>query len=117
MSNDYVTMQEYARIHDLPFEAVKSRVRYNLIPHIKVGRTNMIDRNTPWVECPKSGRPPKDKAESSRKSKFKVNITRAYYISIEDGTGKEVASDFTFLSKADAEKIGARMKSEVEGKL
>ncbi len=83
----------------------------------------MIERSTPIPAKRKPGVKSveeKEIAEFNRmfKSKqFKVKITRAYYISIEDGTGKEVASDFTFLTKADAEAIGKRMKSEVEGRL
>ena len=46
-----------------------------------------------------------------------VEITRAYYIAVCDKSGKELVSDFTFLSKAEAEAIGKRMKSEVEGRL
>ena len=44
-----------------------------------------------------------------------VEITRAYYIAVCDKSGKELVSDFTFLAKAEAEKIGERMKKEVEG--
>lgn len=48
--------------------------------------------------------------------KYHVEITRAYHIAVVDKSGKEVTSDFTFLSKAEAQKIGERMKKEVEGK-
>ena len=46
-----------------------------------------------------------------------VEITRAYYIAVCDNSGKELVSDFTFLSKAEAEVIGKRMKKEVEDRL
>lgn len=46
-----------------------------------------------------------------------VEITRAYHIAVCDNSGKELVSDFTFLSKAEAVKIGERMKKEVEDKL
>lgn len=116
MAKDYITTREYADMHGLPIETVRTRVKQNKIPFIKVGDSIMIDRNTPW-DSRKVGRPRKD-AEQSRvdSRKLRVRITRAYYIAVEDSTGKEVASDFTFLTKAEAEKIGARMKSEVEGK-
>ena len=116
---DYITTKEYAALHGISYEAVKTRVRYNLIPHIKVGRSVMIDKNTPWNEIKKSGRPPKgsESKVESRKPKVKIQITRAYYVAVCDKSGKEVTSDFTFLSKAEAEKLGAKMKKEVEGKL
>ena len=50
-------------------------------------------------------------------SKLKIKITRAYYVAVEDASGKELVSDFTFLTKDEAKKIGERMKQEVEGKL
>ena len=50
-------------------------------------------------------------------SELKVKIVRAYYIAVEDSSGKELISDFTFLSKADAERIGAKLKAEVEGRV
>lgn len=115
---DYITTKEYAALNGISYEAVKTRVRYNLIPHIKVGRSVMIDKNTPWNEIKKSGRPPKgakSKVES-RKSKVKIQITRAYYVAVVDNSGKEITSDFTFLSKAEAEKLGAKMKREVEAR-
>ena len=111
---DYVNAKEYAAIHNLPYEAVKTRVRYNLIPFIRVGRSTMIDKNEPWVEM-KRGKQKGAKVDS-RKPKYKVEITRAYYVAVVDSKGKEIVSDFTFLSKAEAEKLGAKMKKEVEGK-
>lgn len=115
---DYITTKEYAELNGISYEAVKTRIRYNLIPYIKVGRSNMINKNTPWVEIKKSGRPPKNAKSKveSRKSKLKIRITRAYYISVEDSSGKEITSDFTFLSKAEAEKLGAKMKREIEAR-
>lgn len=115
---DYITTKEYAELHGVPYEAVKTRVRYNLIPHIKVGRSNMIDKNTPWVEIKKSGRPSKNSKSrvESRKPKFKVEITRAYLVSVVDRTGKEITSDFTFCTKEDAKQLGEKLKREVEGR-
>lgn len=115
---DYITPKEYAELNGISYEAVKTRVRYNLIPHIKVGRSVMIDKNTPWNEIKKSGRPPKNAKSKveSRKSKVKIQITRAYYVAVVDNSGKEVVSDFTFLSKSEAEALGRKLKAEVEGR-
>lgn len=116
MAKDYITTREYADMHGLSIETVRGRVKRNQIQFIKVGDSIMIDRNTPW-DSRQVGRPRKDAQQSKVGSrKLKVRITRAYYIAVEDSTGKEITSDFTFLTKAEAEKIGARMKSEVEGK-
>ena len=117
---DYITTREYADLHNLPLETVRGRVKRNQIPYIKVGDSIMIDRNTVWEERKKTGRIPnaaKQAAEKSRKSKLKVKIVKAYYVAVEDSSGKEIASDFTFLTKDEAKKIGERMKKEVEGKL
>lgn len=120
---DYVSMKEYAEIHGVNIETLKARVKRKQIPHIRVGKSVMIDKNTPWQERKKTGRRKKleqalIEAEKIAKSKvLTVKITRAYYISVEDASGKELMSDFTFLDKAEAEKIGARMKKKVEDKL
>ena len=115
MAKDYITTREYADMHELPIETVRTRVKQNKIPFIKVGDSIMIDRNTPW-ETRRAGRPRKEAQQSKVESrKLKVRITRAYYIAVEDSSGKEITSDFTFLTKAEAEAIGKRMKSEVEG--
>ena len=45
-----------------------------------------------------------------------MKITRAYLVSIVDGTGKEVVSDFTFGTKQEAEKLGEKLKREVAGR-
>jgi len=116
---DYITTREYADLHNLPLETVRGRVKRNQIPYIKVGDSIMIDRNTVWEERKKTGRIPnavKQAAEKSRKSKLKVTIQKAYYVAVEDSTGKEIKSDFTFLSKDEAQKIGEKMKQEIEVK-
>ena len=118
---DFITMREYSMLNNIPIETLKARVKRNQIQYIRVGKSVMIDKNTPWEVRKKTGRIPnavKQKSKvASRKPKYKVTVMRAYYVSVEDASGKEVASDFTFLSKADAEKIGVKMKKEVEGKL
>lgn len=118
MNNDYITTRQYANLHGLSIETVRNRVKKNQIAHIKVGNSIMIDRNTPW-EYRQEGRPRKNPQQSEvgkRKKEYDIKITRAYYVSIEDNTGKEVMSDFTFLPMDEAVKLGERMKSEVEAK-
>lgn len=118
---DYITTRQYADMHGIPLETVRTWTKAKKIPFIKVGDSIMIDRSTPTPKKRKPGRKSKDELKEIEEIEeicsktYKVKITRAYYISIEDGRGKEVASDFTFLTKADAEKIGAKMKKEVEG--
>ena len=117
---DYITTRQYADLHGLPIETVRTRVKQKQIPFIKVGNSIMIDRSTPW-EYRKEGRPSKDSiqqqsAAASRKSKLKVKITRAYYVAVEDASGKELVSDFTFLTRDEAKKIGEKMKKEIEVK-
>lgn len=117
---DLVSMKEYAAAHGLSIETVKTRVKQNQLPVVRFGKSVMIDRSTPWEARKKTGRPKKRdveriKIEKARKSKkLKVKITTAYYVAVEDASGKELASDFTFLSKAEAQELGRRMKSEVE---
>ena len=111
---DYITTREYADLHGIKLETVRTRVKNNRIPHIKVGDSIMIDRNTPW-ETRYRGRPRVESRESTKENKtYEVKIVRAYYIAVEDSSGKEVVSDFTFLPMDEAVKIGERMKTEVE---
>ena len=120
--SDLITIREYAALHGLNIETVKTRVKHNQLPVIRFGKSVMIDKNTPWAERKKTGRIPKAekvRAEVERRlygNDLKVKITPAYYITVEDNSGKELASDFTFLTKAEAVKIGERMKKEVEDK-
>ena len=117
--SDYITTREYADLHGLPLETVRGRVKRNQIPFIKVGDSIMIDRNTPWEERKKTGRIPnaaKAAAVNSPKQKYHIEITKAYYVAVCDNSGKEVTSDFTFLSKAEAEAIGRKMKKEIEAR-
>ena len=117
MENNLVSMKEYAALHGLPVETVKTRVKHNQLPVVRFGKSVMIDKATPWEERKKTGRIPnadKMKKLESRKSKVKIQITRAYYVAVVDSSGKEITSDFTFLSKAEAEKLGAKMKREIE---
>ena len=118
---DYITTSEYASLHGLKLETVRGRVKRNQIPFIKVGNSIMIDRDTPWEVRKKTGRKSKeDKIREEVESRMngnelKVRITRAYYVSVEDASGKEICSDFTFLNKDEARKLGERMKKAKEG--
>ena len=116
---DYITTREYADLNGIPLETVRTWTKCKKIPFIKVGDSIMIDRSTPIPAKRKPGR--KSNAEKSkvgsRKSKLKVTITRAYYVAVEDSSGKEIVSDFTFCTKEDARQLGERMKREVEGSL
>jgi len=116
--SDLISMREYAALHGLSIDTVKTRVKQNQIPVVRFGKSVMIDKSTPWEERKKTGR--KSKAELERakvvSSKYKVVIRKAYYVAIEDSSGKELTSDFTFLNKNEAKKIGERMKAEVESR-
>lgn len=114
---DYITTKEYAALHNLNIETVKARIKRKQLPHIKFGSAVMIDRNTPWEERPKARKPKADVEIAKANSRIlHVEIQRAYYVAVVDNSGKEITSDFTFLSKAEAEKLGAKMKKEIEAK-
>jgi len=112
---DYITTREYADLHGINFETLRTRVKQNKIPHIKIGDSILIDRNTPW-EKRYRGRPKVEGHKPAEEQTYEVEITRAYHIAVVDSTGKEIMSDFTFLPMSEAVKIGDRMKKEVEGK-
>lgn len=117
---DYITTREYADMHGLPLETVRTWTKNGKLAHIKIGDSIMIDRSTPIPGKRKPGRKSKDELkeiEEIRSKTYKVKITRAYYVAVEDASGKELVSDFTFLSKAEAVKIGEKMKKEMENKL
>ena len=114
---DYITTKEYAALHNLNIETVKARIKRKQLPHIKFGSAVMIDRNTPWEERSKARKPKVDVEMAKANSRIlHVEIQRAYYVAVVDNSGKEVTSDFTFLTKAEAEKLGAKMKKEVESR-
>ena len=119
---NYITLKEYAEAIGVPFRTVQTRARQKQIPTIKVGNSVMIDRNTPWEVRKKTGRKSKeDKIREEVESRMngnelKVRITRAYYVSVEDASGKEICSDFTFLNKEEARQLGESMKAKVESR-
>lgn len=107
---DYITTKEYAALHNLNIETVKARIKRKQLPHIKFGSAVMVNRNTPWEERPKARKPKADvEIAKANSRKLHVKIQRAYYVAVVDNSGKEITSDFTFLSKAEAEKLGAKM--------
>ncbi len=121
MATDYITTREYADMHGLPIETVRTWTKQKKIPFIKVGNSLMIERSTP-IPAKRKKRSKieieTDKALAAVDSKMlHVEIKHAYYIAVCDKSGKELVSDFTFLSKAEAEAIGKRMKKEVEDNL
>ena len=115
---DYITTREYADMHELPLETVRTWTKQKKIPFIKVGASIMIDRSTPIpAKMKKRSRAEIETAKALSQADGKilrVEIQRAYYVAVVDNSGKEITSDFTFLSKAEAEKLGAKMKREAE---
>lgn len=120
---NFITTRQYAELHGIPFETVRTWTKNGKLPTIKIGGSVMIEASAPIPAKRKPGvktAQEKDLAEFNRmfKSKqLKVKVVPAFYVSVVDGTGKEVASDFTFCGKEDAKKLGERMKKEVEGKI
>lgn len=118
----FVTRKEYAEKYGVPLETVKTWTKCGKLATIKIGAAVFVDADTPIPAKLKPGvktQEEKNLAEFNKtfKSKqLKVNITRAYLVSIVDGTGKEVTSDFTFGTKQEAEKLGEKLKREVEGR-
>ena len=116
---DYITTREYAALHGVPFETVRSWIKVGKLTTIKVGGRALVEKDTPIPARRKPGVKTveeKELAEVSklREKRYSVKITRAYLVSVVDGTGKEVTSDFTFGTKKEAEKLGEKMKKEIE---
>ena len=117
---DYITTRQYADLHGLSIETVRTWTKQKKIPFIKIGDSIMIDRSEPIP----AKRKKRSKAEIEMANAIAtadsrilhVEIQRAYYVAVVDNSGKEITSDFTFLSKAEAEKLGAKMKREIEAK-
>lgn len=118
----FVTRREYAEKYGVPIETVKSWTKVGKLATVKFGTTVLVDGDTPIPARRKPGvktQEEKNLAEFNKtfKSKqLKVNITRAYLVSVVDGTGKEVTNDFTFGTKEDAEAYGEKLKREVEAR-
>ena len=117
---DYITTRQYADLHGLPIETVRTWTKQKKIPFIKVGDSIMIDRSEPIpAKRKKRSRVEIETAKAVAEVDSRilhVEITHAYYVAVCDNSGKEITSDFTFLSKAEAEKLGAKMKREIEAR-
>jgi len=118
---NFITRKEYAAKYGVPIETVKSWTKVGKLATVKIGSSVLVDGDTPIPAKRKPGVKTVEEKELAEVSKLRekrlsVKITRAYLVSVVDGTGKEITSDFTFLSKAEAEKLGARMKKEVEAR-
>ena len=117
---DYITTRQYADLHGLPIETVRTWTKQKKIPFIKVGDSIMIDRSEPIpAKRKKRSRVEIETAKAVAEVDSRilhVEITHAYYVAVVDKSGKEITSDFTFLSKAEAEKLGAKMKKEIEAR-
>lgn len=118
---NFITRKEYAAKYGVPFETVKTWTKCGKLATIKFGTTVLVDGDTPIPAKRKPGVKTveeKELAEVSklREKRYSVKITRAFYVSVEDGTGKEVASDFTFCGKEDAKRLGEKLKREAEGR-
>ena len=117
----FVTRKQYAEKYGVPFETVKTWTKCGKLATIRFGTTVLVDGDTPIPAKRKPGAKTveeKELAEVSklREKRYSVKITRAYLVSVVDGTGKEITSDFTFGSKQEAEKLGEKLKREVEGR-
>ena len=115
----FVTRKEYAEKYGVPLETVKTWTKCGKLATIKIGAAVFVDADTPIPAKRKPGVKTveeKELAEVSklREKRYSVKITRAYLVSVVDGTGKEITSDFTFGTKQDAEKLGEKMKKEIE---
>ena len=56
MIGDYLTTSEFAKLHGVPLQTVRTRVKKGQIPHIKSGNRIYIKVDTPWEEM-HAGRP------------------------------------------------------------
>ena len=118
---NFITRKEYAAKNGVPFETVKSWTKCGKLATVKFGTTVLVDGDTPIPAKRKPGVKTVEEKELAEVSKFRekrysVKITRAYLVSVVDGTGKEVTSDFTFGTKEDAEAYGEKLKREIEGR-
>lgn len=118
----FVTRKEYAEKYGVPLETVKTWTKCGKLATIKIGAAVFVDADTPIPAKRKPGVKTVEEKELAEVSKLRekrlsVKITRAYLVSVVDGTGKEVSSDFTFGTKQEAEKLGEKLKREVGGRL
>jgi excisionase family DNA binding protein len=50
MVGDYLTTEEFARLHNANIETVRTRIKKGQLPTIKVGRSHLIKVDTPWED-------------------------------------------------------------------
>ena len=50
MVGDYVTTEEFARLHNANIETVRARIKRGQLPTVKVGRFHLIKIDTPWED-------------------------------------------------------------------
>lgn len=113
---NYITANEYAAAHGLSINTVRTWIMNGKLPVIRLGNSVMVERDAPIPQKLKK-RSNKEIAQARFEgSMLHIEIVRAYHVAVIDGTGKEVVSDFTFGTKQEAEKLGEKLKREVEGR-
>jgi excisionase family DNA binding protein len=50
MVGDYLTTEEFARLHNVPVETVRTRIKKGQLVTIKAGRSHLIKIDTPWED-------------------------------------------------------------------
>lgn len=119
---NYITTRQYADNHGLPIETVRTWTKCGKLSSIKVGDSVMVEADAPIPAKRKPGVKSKDEQDQMlfnklvKSKQLYVKVVPAYYVSVEDGTGKEVMSDFTFCNKEEAKRLGEKMKREVESR-
>ena len=70
MLENYLTTEEYARLHGVNIETLRSRIKKGQLPAVKVGRQYLIKVDTPWEEdrYHNCGRPKKGSTGNAVKS-------------------------------------------------
>lgn len=62
--SDYITTKEYSEFHGIPFETVRTWVKQNKLPHIRISNRVLVERNTPIPAKRKPGRKSKEELEN-----------------------------------------------------
>ena len=50
MIENYLTTEEFARLHNTNVNTVRSRIKNGQLPSVKVGKIRLIKVDTPWEE-------------------------------------------------------------------
>lgn len=71
MVGDYLTTEEFARLHNAKIETVRGRIKRGQLPTVMVGRQHLIKVDTPWEDSRyyNSGRYKKGSTGNVAKSK------------------------------------------------